>query len=212
MVYVVDLTDDPEAVLATVRDEVAAYDPELAARPSLVVGTKADLLVKPWVEPPPEVDLVVSAIRGEGMSSLAERLSHLVGVARAEEPDRTAFVVLRPGRETFTVKQEGGRFRVSGRRVERWVAETDLQDPRQVIGLQRRLIRAGVERKLAELGARRGDEVVIGEVPFQFIPGGEEAGERPMQHTGPDGHKGRTLRGGGRSVGQGCGPCARGVR
>jgi GTPase len=68
------------------------------------------------------------------------------------------------------VRREGDIFRVSGPRVERWVAEVDVDDPRQVADLQRRLVRAGVERRLAEAGARRGDEVIIGDRAFEFIP------------------------------------------
>ena len=38
LVLVVDLAaEDPVADLATLRDELAAYDPELAVRPSIVV-------------------------------------------------------------------------------------------------------------------------------------------------------------------------------
>ena len=59
---------------------------------------------------------------------------------------------------------------MSGPRVERWVAEADLEDPKQVAELQRRLVKAGVERRLAEAGARRGDEVLIGHSTFEFIP------------------------------------------
>jgi Obg family GTPase CgtA-like protein len=58
--------------------------------------------------------------------------------------------------------------------VERWVADADLEDPHQVTILQRRLVRAGVERRLAEAGARRGDEVVIGDSAFEFIPEKDE--------------------------------------
>jgi Obg family GTPase CgtA-like protein len=54
--------------------------------------------------------------------------------------------------------------------VERWVSETDLDDPVKLRRLQRRLIREGVERQLAAAGARRGDEVVIGDVAFEFLP------------------------------------------
>jgi Obg family GTPase CgtA-like protein len=50
------------------------------------------------------------------------------------------------------------------------VAEIDMDDERQVAELQRRLVRAGVERRLADAGARRGDEVVIGRTAFEFIP------------------------------------------
>ena len=45
---VVDLSAaDPAGDLETVRRELRAYDAELAARPSLVVGTKADLVKDP---------------------------------------------------------------------------------------------------------------------------------------------------------------------
>jgi GTP-binding protein len=170
LIYVVDLAADPEGDLAMVRSEIEAFDPELSRRRSLVVGTKADLVSGAGREVPRGVDLVVSGLTGLGVDDLRAQVQQLVARARAEEPPRTAFVVLRPGREPFEVKKEGGRFRVVGSRVERWVAEVDLEDPRQVARLQRRLVRAGVERLLAEAGARRGDEVVIGQAAFEFIP------------------------------------------
>jgi GTP-binding protein len=79
--------------------------------------------------------------------------------------------VLRPARAAFVVRREGERFRVVGRNVERWVAEVDLDDPRAVAALQKRLVRAGVERALEDEGARAGDEIVIGSAAFDFRPG-----------------------------------------
>jgi GTP-binding protein len=168
LAYAVDASaPDPAADLATVRAEVAAYDPELAARPSVVVVTKADL-----VEAPPRLDpsqVTVSAVTGEGVDTLAEHLAD--ESAGAPAPDRRPTVVLRPGREAFTVRKVGDRrFRVEGRNVERWVQDADLEDPREVIELQGRLRRLGVERRLEAEGARRGDEVVIAGRPFEFIP------------------------------------------
>jgi GTPase len=168
LVYVVDASaPDPAADLATVRAEVAAYDRKLAARPSVVVVTKADL-----VEAAPRLDpdqVTVSAVTGEGVDALTERLADMA--AGAPPPDRRPTVVLRPGREAFTVRKVGDRrFRVEGRTVERWVRDADLEDPREVIELQGRLRRLGVERRLEAEGARRGDEVVIAGRPFEFIP------------------------------------------
>jgi hypothetical protein len=37
-------------------------------------------------------------------------------------------------------------------------------------------VKEGVERELVAAGARRGDEVVIGEVAFEFIPEGGSDG------------------------------------
>ena len=45
LVLVVDLSaPDPAADLAVLRAELAAYDETLAARPAVIVGTKADLV------------------------------------------------------------------------------------------------------------------------------------------------------------------------
>jgi GTP-binding protein len=155
------------------------------------VGTKADLLPA-WPDPPPSgIDVVVSGATGRGVDVLSARLAEAVARAKAEEPARSSYVVVRPAREPFQVRRDGERFRVSGPRVERWVAEVDLEDPRQVVDLQRRLVRAGVERRLAEAGAVRGDEVVIGQVAFEFIPE-DERGE-PTEGPSTDG-KADTLR------------------
>ena len=174
LVLVVDLSaPDPAADLATVRAELEAYDRAMAARPSLVVGTKRDLA--PDDDPQAVLGsgaIAVSAVTGEGLDRLRERLAALAREASAVAEERSAYVVLRPARPRFVVKREGERFRVIGRDVERWVSETDLDDSVKLERLQRRLVKEGVERELASAGARRGDEVVIGDVAFEFIPEG----------------------------------------
>jgi GTPase len=179
LVLVVDLSSpDPAADLATVRAELEAYDRAMAARPSLVVGTKLDLAF--GVDPQAMLGsgaIAVSAVTGEGLNRLRERLAALAREAAAVAEERSAYVVLRPARPRFGVKREGERFRVIGRDVERWVSETDLEDPVKLERLQRRLVKEGVERELASAGARRGDEVVIGDVAFEFIPEGQRDGK-----------------------------------
>jgi GTP-binding protein len=198
LLYVVDLTGDPASDLATVRAEIASYDPAILERRSLEVGTKIDLVRDD--APAPGVGLAVSGVTGERVGELRERLREEVLLARAEEPPRQSYVVIRPARDAFVVKREGARFRVTGPKVERWVAETRMEDEREVVALQRRLIKAGVERELAELGAHRGDEVVIGDTAFEFFPeqdwdpedprrdttgGGESAGSSFRDTSGP---------------------------
>lgn len=177
LVLVVDLSGaDPATDLATIRGELEAYDPELAARATILVGTKADL-----VEDAPAsaaamdpAAVVVSGATGDGLGRLAARLEAAVSAAEAVVEDRRPVVVLRPGRPSFTIRREGTAFRVVGRGVERWVTDTDLEDAESVRGLQRRLVREGVERELVAAGARRGDEVRIAEAVFEFLPEGAE--------------------------------------
>jgi GTP-binding protein len=166
--YVVDAAaEDPAEDLRVVRAEVEAYDDTLATLPSLVVVTKADL-----VDEPPQVhprQIVASGETGQGLEALTERLDELV--ASAPKLERETKVILRPGRLTFTVHRVADRrFRVEGRSVERWVSDADLEDPRQVVDLQSKLRKAGVEKVLAQEGAREGDEVVIAGHPFEFFP------------------------------------------
>ena len=170
LVLVVDLASpDPAADLAVLRSELAAYDGALAARPAVVVGTKADLVDEPLRLEPGA--LVVSAVTGDGVEELTSMVGELAERASATAPERRPHVVLRPGRPRFTVSREGAGYRVTGRDVERWVLDADLEDEDEVGRLQRRLIKEGVERQLAAAGARRGDEVLIADKAFEFLPG-----------------------------------------
>ncbi|MFN2544057.1 MAG: GTPase ObgE [Actinomycetota bacterium] len=177
LAVLVDLSgEDPVQDLLTVRSELTSYDAEMGERPQVLVGTKSDL-----VEPAVRDRLIgalgehgeamaVSAVTGEGVEAVAARLHELARAATEAAEPRKPYVVLRPGRERFVVRREGERFRVIGRDVERWVLDTDFDDARAVAALQKRLAREGVERQLAANGARRGDEVVIGEHAFEFYP------------------------------------------
>lgn len=181
LVLVVDLAaDDPVADLRVLRDELAAYDPELVQRPTIVVGAKADLADVPATVAAlvGEDALPVSAMTGAGVDDLLQRLGPLTREAVEGEPERQPYVVLRPGRPRFTVTREpDGRWRVTGRSVERWVLEADLDDEGDVLTLAGRLKKEGVERKLASLGARRGDEVAILDRVFEYLPDEPSAGE-----------------------------------
>jgi GTPase len=174
LVLVVDLSaEDPAGDLHVLRSELAAYDEELTRRPSVVAGTKADLVEDPAATAAtlgPDV-LAVSGVTGEGMDALLERLGLLAKEAAAAQPERAPYVVLRPGRPRFTVtRDDAGTFHVRGRNVERWVMEANLDDERDVARLQQRLKKEGVDRKLAQMGARAGDEIEIRGRVFDFVP------------------------------------------
>jgi GTP-binding protein len=174
LVLVVDLSsEDPSADLGVLRHELAVYDAELGARPALIVGTKADLVDDPRAAAAllGEDAFVVSSMTGEGIDALLEHVGVFAREAAAEAPERQTYVVLRPGRPRFTVsRDDAGRFQVRGRNVERWVMETDLDDERQVAKLQQRLKKEGVDRRLAALCAKVGDEIEIRGRVFEYVP------------------------------------------
>jgi Obg family GTPase CgtA-like protein len=108
---------------------------------------------------------------GQGVPDLVEHLRDAVERARKAAPPAVGFVrhVVRP--DPVRVVREGSMWRVWGRRAERAVATTDMDNEEAVARLQRHLISIGVERVLADAGARAGDEVRIGTMTFDFQPG-----------------------------------------
>ena len=173
LVLVVDLSaEDPAADLAALRAELGAYDPALAARPAVVVGTKTDLVddARERADALGGEVVVVSAVTGEGVDDLLDRLGLLAREAAAAEPPRRPTVVLRPGRPHFAVTRRGRVWEVHGPKVERWVMEADLDDEDEVARLQARFKKEGIDRALAAQGARPGDEVSIHGKAFEFQP------------------------------------------
>lgn len=177
LVFMIDLAAedrDPLDDVEALRRELHAFDPELAARPSIVVASKSDVAVVPVADVSnryPDA-LAVSAVTGDGIDVLLSKLGELVAAERARTPEAVGYVRHVVRDQPITVEREQGGWRVRGRRPERAVATTDLENEEALVRLQRRLIAMGVERALEQAGARAGDEVRIGEVTFNFEPEG----------------------------------------
>jgi GTPase len=148
-------------------DELGRYQPDLLARPRLVVGSKADAAT-------PEVAWDgdrLSALTGEGLRPLLGRMATLVDEARAELPRPTAFVVHRPEPSGIAVERAAdGGWQVLGRPALRAVALSDLTNADALAYAQGRLRGLGVDRALARAGARAGDRVHIGGFEFDYEP------------------------------------------
>jgi GTPase len=121
LVHVIDLVPleegrDPERDLAALEAELAAYDPELADRPTLVVANKVDLPEGRARLPEAEAAAerrglpfhAISAATGEGMPALLYALADAVQAARAAEAATAE-------QEPVTVPP-GGRDRAAARR------------------------------------------------------------------------------------------------
>ena len=175
LVFLIDLAAidrDPAEDVDVLRAELAAYDAELARRPSLVIATKADVgaAQADTVRKLRPEALVLSAVTGDGIDHFLRELHDEVKRSRAEAPARSAYVRHVTRDEPIEVTRENGGWRVAGRRAERAVHATDMSNEEAVARLQRTLLGMGVEDLLERAGARRGDEVRIGDVSFDFEP------------------------------------------
>ncbi len=173
--YMIDLaaTDrDPLDDVDVLKGEVEAFDPDLAARPSVVVAAKSDVASESAaaVRSRRPESMFISAVTGEGIEALVWRLDEEVKRARELRPAPVGYVRHTVSEQPITVVREDASWRVRGARPERAVVVSDLDDDDSVARLQRALISMGVERALERAGARKGDEVRIGAVAFDFEP------------------------------------------
>jgi GTP-binding protein len=180
---------DPWDEFETINRELAAYSPELAIRPQVVVFTKMDLpeVRERW----PEVErraqetglpaFAISAATNEGVAELinytAQRFQELrteaAELAARHAASAPAGPVLRPEPlDAYTIERvAGGGFRVRGKRVERMVAMTDHESPEGMARLESQLRRMGVTEALEQAGVQPGDGVTFGKVTLEW---GEE--------------------------------------
>jgi GTP-binding protein len=181
---------DPLSDLDALERELAQYEGtfgELLGKPRLVVLNKVDVpdardladLVRPELESRGLPVFLVSAATHEGLRELGFALADAVERDRAARalPEQQRIVITpRAVDDTgFTVEpdpQEPGGFVVRGAKPERWVRQTAFDNDEAVGYLGDRLARLGVEKQLAELGARRGAAVTIGDVTFDWEPSG----------------------------------------
>jgi GTP-binding protein len=153
--------------------ELEQYQPDLVERPRLVIGSRGDLVTEHDVG---GLDLVISSVTGEGIDELTGRMATLVTEARHAEPVEEestgpAFVLHRPGADSFDIQRdEDGSFVVGGREARRAVALSDLGDVQALAVAHGRLRRLGVDRALARAGAKSGDTVHIGDLAFEYEP------------------------------------------
>jgi GTPase len=182
---------DPITDLDVIEEELAAYEEATGAglqdRPRVVALNKIDVpaarelaaLVAPELEARGLTVCQVSAATREGLRELAFTLAAVIAADRADapvlEPTR---LVLRPepvaGPAFEVVRTGDNSFLIRGEKPRRWIQQTDFSNDEAVGYLADRLARIGIEEALAEVGARPGAEVLIGEesnaVVFDWDP------------------------------------------
>jgi GTP-binding protein len=182
---------DPVADLDTIEAELDAYaeatGASLADRPRVVALNKIDVpaarevadRVRPVLEARDLPVCEISAATHEGVRDLVFLLGDVVAQARAAAPppEPTRQVIRPPaaGGPEFEIVPAGeNTFFIRGEKPRRWVQQTDFSNEEAVGYLADRLARIGVEKALAEAGARAGAEVMIGDpddaVVFDWDP------------------------------------------
>lgn len=179
LLHVVDASAaDAQADLEVVRAEVKAFGRGLSEKRWLVALNKIDL---PGARERAEAGArrlhaegvpayAVSALTGDGVDSLVEKLFEVVVEERARLAAETLPApVLRPQpAQRVRVQKEDGVFVVRGEAPERAVAQLGVDPGEARVELARRLQRMGVHGALKRAGAKTGDRVRIGEAVLEW--------------------------------------------
>ena len=192
ILHVIDITGgyegrDPVDDYRVINRELAAYAPDLAERPQIVVANKCDASgmggrlaeLKHAASADGHEFFAVSALTGAGLQTLMLACGERVSDLRRELAERAERLPgldegkwdrMRAARaKRFQVLPEGpGAWRVVGTNVERMVVQTDWENEEAVIYLQHRLARMGVDDTLDRAGCKPGDEVRIQGYAFDY--------------------------------------------
>jgi GTP-binding protein len=154
--------------------ELHAWNPRLIDKPMLVVLNKLDL--PSARESLPELRLRFPQLHAISGATHAGVRELMLDVWRAiESAPMPEIIAQEPVRielrdpDAFSIERgDGGEFVVTGERIERLAAMTDFDTDEGMARFERVLGKMGVEKRLAELGARPGDTVRIGAYEFTY--------------------------------------------
>ncbi|HLK14030.1 MAG TPA: GTPase ObgE [Fimbriimonadaceae bacterium] len=178
LVHVVDCfpidDSDPIANYELIERELRLYSEEVSNLPRLIALNKIDLLdasairkLKGRLEETGRRVFPISGVSGAGLEELLRAIVEALNDAPAETPAVLA-PLPRKTDDSWDVERLKDGFRVTGKRIERMVQMTQLDNDEGIRNLHRRFMRIGVIDKLREAGAAQGDTVRVGDVEFEF--------------------------------------------
>ncbi len=180
LVHVVDCypgdDSDPVANYYTIEDELRLYSEVVWARPRIIALNKVDVIpssefnaLRERFEAIGKPMFPISGFTGQGLPELLREISETLAATKPEDDIPMLLPAIKATFDlAFEVEEVADGYLVTGKRIERLVAMTDLGNDEAVRYLHRRLERIGVIEKLRNHGAQEGDTVSIGEVSFAF--------------------------------------------
>ncbi len=181
LVHVVDAfpidETDPWQNYQMIEEELRQYSADLSDRPRVIALNKVDLqtmgdldaLKKQFAQADLPV-FVISGVTGEGVQELLYHLGAVVQQAEADAPPAVITLPARPRMDDSwdVVQKSESTYEVTGKRIAKLVAMTNLENREALRMLHRKLEKIGVIDKLRDMGAEEGSTVVIDGWEFEY--------------------------------------------
>ena len=180
LVHVVEVLpvdeSDPVQNYRTIESELENYSAEIFERPRIIALNKVDLISEERLAELRAIFtgferpvFTISGVTGVGLDDLLNEMHDELDRQTPEEVVvLTPTIKLNDDDSWEVVREADGEYRVKGKRMERMVAMTDLENRDAVRYLYRRLNRIGVIDELRKQGVAEGDDVTIGEFEFAY--------------------------------------------
>ena len=178
--HIIDMSGEnsfsPLESYETIYNELAKYDESLIKKPSVVIASKMDLpeskenLAK-FKEKYPNLEVYpISSVYNEGLDALIKRLGEIVEESDNQAPTITTTEKVYKYEEEvpFEIHRENNIWVLTGPKIEELFKMTRFTEDESVMHFAYKLKKIGVDEKLEELGAKRGDEVKIMDYIFNF--------------------------------------------
>ena len=165
-----------------IQHELTTYDDHMLERPEIVVATKMDMpgsderytkfheqLVAEGVAE--DRIMAISSVTHNNLQVLMHKTADLLTNAPyvAPKQDAAAETMYKPEpADEIHVEDTEHAWVVTGTKVERLAAMSNLQHEDGVIRFARQLRKLGVDAALKDAGAVNGDQVIIGELTFEY--------------------------------------------
>ena len=178
---------DPIADIYAINKELAAYNPDIAARPQIIAANKTDMiydeenaaanpvqLIREEFEPQGIPVYPISAISGKGIRELLyavqNRLDALDEPPLVFEPEYVPEEHLSVQNEPLTVSYdaENNEYVVEGPRIEKMLSYTNLESEKGFRFFQNFLKENGILKQLEELGIEEGSTVRMYGLSFDY--------------------------------------------
>ena len=170
---------DPYEDYLVINKELEAFNEKLMKKPMIVIANKMDLpkATENLKEFKKKVDckiFEVSAATNTGLQVVVDYLADLLDTIPSnplyDESQIESHVLYKfKKEEPFTITKEGdGLWAISGKEVEKIFKMTKFSSDEAVYRFAKKLRKMGIDNKLAEMGAKEGDQVRILDFYFDF--------------------------------------------
>lgn len=184
LIHVLDMSGeqgDPLEDYAIINKELGSYDASLLEKPQILVANKMDMdgaedYLRMFKEAHPGLKVFETSTQlHKGIEAVLNEAE--VQITRAREAEQAALkeqeqvVVYRyePKRPDFTIENLGNRkWKVVSEKVDRLADTVDFNKENDVFAFAATLTKMGIDKALAEAGARDGDQVIVGSYVMDY--------------------------------------------